>query len=193
MEACNKFGKVSKIYIPKNQATQKNKDYGFVSFEDYDTVDKLCLYKEIKIKGHVLSVKKAMDRFNNTEGGSHEGMQKYQNSMRYDNEFRHYNHNKNNSRIINDMNFNQREGRGWQNFQRQERGNWEGRSNQQNLCYYHMNGICKFGNFCRKSHQTMGNSNQGYTAPDRNHSNFLGIESRINQEVRKQLRNLINV
>ena len=192
LEACNNFGKVSKIYIPKHQTTQKCKEYGFVSFEDYDSVDKLCLYKEIKIKGHILSVNKAMDKNNSAEKGSHEEAKKYQSSFNQNNVVRHPNHYQNN-RFNNNRNLNQREGRGWQNFQRREHGNWGGHINQSNLCYYYMNGGCKFGDFCRKSHQTMVNSNQGYTAPGINHGNFLGIESKINQEVRRQLRSLINV
>jgi RNA recognition motif-containing protein len=54
-----KYGNIISLYIPKNKETLKPKNFGFITFDDYDPVDKICLNEFIFLNGHKLTVQKA--------------------------------------------------------------------------------------------------------------------------------------
>lgn len=58
-EYFEKFGNVKDIYIPKNKETTKPKNFGFITFDDYDSVDKITLNDSVMIKNVQLTVAKA--------------------------------------------------------------------------------------------------------------------------------------
>ena len=53
------FGNVLNIHIPKDRDTSKAKKFGFITFDDYDPVDKITLNDHVVIKGMRLNVAKA--------------------------------------------------------------------------------------------------------------------------------------
>ena len=199
--ALEKYGKIKNIHLPKIQGTNKFKGYGFIYFLDYDTADKICLYKEIKINGHKISVEKAVDEkykndrnlgrvdFNNRGQSSQprtlfgqDYLPDRQNDHRQNQYLRDFNGNQ--SRIERDNN------------------RWGAQETPyNNICRFHLQGRCKFGTSCRKSHQgtdtprdTMRRDDVQTNRNQRNNNNhFLGIESIINQEVKRQIRNYIRI
>ena len=58
-EYFEKFGNVKNIYIPKNKETSKLKNFGFITFDDYDSVDKITLNDSVIINNVHLTVSKA--------------------------------------------------------------------------------------------------------------------------------------
>lgn len=72
-EYFKQFGTVMSCTIVTEKDTRKKRGFGFVEFEDYDPVDKICLQRHHNIKGKHVDVKKAlskaeMDR-NGPQGG----------------------------------------------------------------------------------------------------------------------------
>ncbi len=56
-----KYGRVVNVFIPRNKQTTKPKNYGFVTFDDYDSVDKIVIQNDwISINGCDLRVQKAL-------------------------------------------------------------------------------------------------------------------------------------
>ena len=55
-------GKVFNIDLISDKATGRRRGFGYVSFEDYDTVDKLVLKKYMNLNGKQIEVKKALPR-----------------------------------------------------------------------------------------------------------------------------------
>jgi len=56
-----KYGRVVNVFIPRNKQTTKPKNYGFVTFDDYDSVDKIVIQNDwISINGCGLRVQKAL-------------------------------------------------------------------------------------------------------------------------------------
>lgn len=53
------YGTILNIHIPKDKETNQSRDFGFISFKDYDSVDRVVLNKTLLVNGVVLSVKKA--------------------------------------------------------------------------------------------------------------------------------------
>lgn len=53
------FGNVLNIHIPKDKETSKAKKFGFITFDDYDPVDKITLNHHVVINGMRFNVAKA--------------------------------------------------------------------------------------------------------------------------------------
>ncbi|XP_069142422.1 heterogeneous nuclear ribonucleoprotein A3 homolog 2-like [Argopecten irradians] len=70
------FGKITSVDLIKDKNTGKNKKFCFVSFEDYDSVDKCVLRKKFKIGMKEVEVKKALpkDAGEGGRGGGRGGM-----------------------------------------------------------------------------------------------------------------------
>jgi heterogeneous nuclear ribonucleoprotein A1/A3 len=58
----SEFGEISKIEIIPDKATGKPRGFAFISFEDYDPVDKCVLQKSHMISGYRCDVKKALSK-----------------------------------------------------------------------------------------------------------------------------------
>lgn len=56
------FGQVNKVEIITDKNTQKTRGFAFITFEDYDSVDKCVLLKSHMINGYRCDVKKALSR-----------------------------------------------------------------------------------------------------------------------------------
>ncbi|CAI9725015.1 nuclear ribonucleoprotein A3 homolog 1 isoform X1 [Octopus vulgaris] len=68
-------GKIANIDLITDKTTGKKRGFGFISFEDYDTVDKLVLKKYLTLNGKQIEVKKALSRseINNSRMGGGPG------------------------------------------------------------------------------------------------------------------------
>ncbi|CAH1405307.1 unnamed protein product [Nezara viridula] len=63
------YGTISNVAIIMDRDTGKKRGFGFVEFEDYDTVDKICLQGSHSINGKRIDVKKAIGKSEGGKGG----------------------------------------------------------------------------------------------------------------------------
>ncbi|CAL4060354.1 unnamed protein product [Meganyctiphanes norvegica] len=68
-EAFSSYGDISNIILPLEKETRKLRGFAFVEFEDFDTVDKICLHKNVMLKGKRVDVKKALSKDQMQQGG----------------------------------------------------------------------------------------------------------------------------
>ncbi|XP_063675509.1 DAZ-associated protein 1-like isoform X2 [Bolinopsis microptera] len=68
-----KHGKVTQCQFKRDQNTGRGRGFGFVSFEDSDTVDKLVILKHIEFNGKTIECKKALDVKDKQHMGGHQG------------------------------------------------------------------------------------------------------------------------
>ncbi|GMS93183.1 hypothetical protein PENTCL1PPCAC_15358, partial [Pristionchus entomophagus] len=61
-EYFGKFGTIEKVDIIKDKATNKNRGFAFVTFDDYDCVDQCVILKSHQINGYRCDVKKGLSK-----------------------------------------------------------------------------------------------------------------------------------
>ncbi|OAF67003.1 Heterogeneous nuclear ribonucleoprotein A0 [Intoshia linei] len=92
-------GKIVKIDVMVSQETGKKRGFGFIEFDDFDTVDKMCLMRSHMIKNYRCDVKKAIPKESMTKGPG----------QRSDNGNRSYNNNGGRDRSFNNSGYGNRE------------------------------------------------------------------------------------
>lgn len=72
----SKYGKIEDSVIMKDKETNKMRGFGFVTFDDYDPVDKIVLEKIHTVNGQSVAVKKALPKDGGSQSQSNGSSQK---------------------------------------------------------------------------------------------------------------------
>ncbi|XP_045496740.1 heterogeneous nuclear ribonucleoprotein A1-like [Colias croceus] len=68
-EYFSSYGSILSVILVTEKDTGKKRGFGFVEFDDYDPVDRICLQQNHKVKGHRIDVKKALSKSEIGVGG----------------------------------------------------------------------------------------------------------------------------
>lgn len=68
-EVFEPYGEITSVEIPTDKQSGRTKSFCFVTFEDYDSVDKCVLKKKFEMNGKKIEVKKAQPKTDKKQGG----------------------------------------------------------------------------------------------------------------------------